>query len=252
EIDLRYADALTMADNVMTYRVVVKEVATKYGCYATFMPKPIFGQNGSGMHTHQSLFKGSKNVFFDAKDKYYLSGIAKSYIAGLLKHAPEITAVCNQWINSYKRLVPGYEAPVYIAWAMRNRSALVRVPLYKPGKEQATRIELRSPDPACNPYLAFSVMLAAGLEGIEKGYKLSEPVEKDIYHLSAEERKKLGIKALPGSLIEAIEITEKSEVVRKALGDHVFNNFITSKEIEWDNYRIRIHPYELEKYLPVL
>lgn len=252
EIDLRYADALTMADNVMTYRVVVKEVATKYGCYATFMPKPIFGQNGSGMHTHQSLFKGSRNVFFDAKDKYYLSGIAKSYIAGLLKHAPEITAVCNQWINSYKRLVPGYEAPVYIAWAMRNRSALVRVPLYKPGKEQATRIELRSPDPACNPYLAFSVMLAAGLEGIEKGYKLSEPVEKDIYHLSAEERKKLGIKALPGSLKEAIEITEKSEVVRKALGDHVFNNFITSKEIEWDNYRIRIHPYELEKYLPIL
>ena len=252
EIDLRYADALTMADNVMTYRVVVKEVATKYGCYATFMPKPIFGQNGSGMHTHQSLFKGDRNAFFDAKDKYFLSDIAKKYIAGLLKHAPEITMVCNQWINSYKRLVPGYEAPVYIAWARRNRSALVRVPLYKPGKEKATRIELRSPDPACNPYLAFSVMLAAGLEGIEKGYNLPEPVEKDIYHLSDEEKKKLGIKSLPGSLIEAVEITEKSEVLRKALGDHIFNNLITNKKVEWDNYRIRIHPYEIERYLPIL
>lgn len=252
EIDLRYADALAMADNVMTYRVVVKEVATKYGCYATFMPKPIFGQNGSGMHTHQSLFKGDRNAFFDAKDKYFLSDIAKKYIAGLLKHAPEITMVCNQWINSYKRLVPGYEAPVYIAWARRNRSALVRVPLYKPGKEKATRIELRSPDPACNPYLAFSVMLAAGLEGIEKGYNLPEPVEKDIYHLSDEERKKLGIKSLPGSLIEAVEITEKSELLRKALGDHIFNNLITNKKVEWDNYRIRIHPYEIERYLPIL
>ncbi|MBI4654293.1 MAG: type I glutamate--ammonia ligase [Nitrospirae bacterium] len=252
EIDLRYADALSMADNVMTYRVAVKEVATKYGCYATFMPKPIFGQNGSGMHTHQSLFKGNKNVFFDAKDKYYLSDTAKSYIAGLLKHAPEITAVANQWVNSYKRLVPGYEAPVYIAWARRNRSALVRVPLYKPGKEQATRIEFRSPDPACNPYLAFSVMLAAGLEGIEKSYKLSDPVEKDIYHLTEEERKDLGIKALPGSLIEAIEIAEKSEVVRKALGEHTFNNFITSKKVEWDDYRTRIHPYEIARYLPIL
>lgn len=252
EIDLRYADALAMADNVMTYRVVVKEVATKYGCYATFMPKPIFGQNGSGMHTHQSLFKGDRNAFFDAKDKYFLSDIAKKYIAGLLKHAPEITMVCNQWINSYKRLIPGYEAPVYIAWARRNRSALVRVPLYKPGKEKATRIELRSPDPACNPYLAFSVMLAAGLEGIEKGYNLPEPVEKDIYHLSDEEKKKLGIKSLPGSLIEAVEITEKSEVLRKALGDHIFNNLITNKKVEWDNYRIRIHPYEIERYLPIL
>ncbi len=252
EIDLRYADALSMADNVMTYRVVVKEVATKYGCYATFMPKPIFGQNGSGMHTHQSLFKGSKNAFFDAKDKYFLSDIAKNYIAGLLKHAPELTAVCNQWVNSYKRLVPGYEAPVYIAWARRNRSALVRVPLYKPGKEKATRIELRSPDPACNPYLAFSVMLAAGLEGIEKKYKLPEPVEKDIYHLSDEEKNKLGINSLPGSLIAAVEIAEKSEMLRRALGDHIFNNLITSKKLEWDNYRIRIHPYEIERYLPIL
>jgi len=252
EIDLKYADALTMADNVMTYRVVVKEVASKYGYYASFMPKPIFGKNGSGMHTHQSLFKGDKNAFFDAKDKFYLSDIAKKYIAGLLRHAPEITAVANQWVNSYKRLVPGYEAPVYIAWARRNRSALVRVPLYKPGKEKATRIELRSPDPACNPYLAFSVMLAAGLEGIEKNYELPEPVEKDIYHLSEEEKQELGIKSLPGSLIEAIEIVEKSEVVRKALGDHIFNNFIENKKIEWDDYRTKIHPYELERYLPIL
>ncbi|GAB4542688.1 MAG: type I glutamate--ammonia ligase [Thermodesulfovibrionia bacterium] len=252
EIDLRYADALTMADNVMTYRVVVKEVATKYGYYATFMPKPLYGQNGSGMHTHQSLFKGDKNAFFDPKDKYYLSNIAKRYIAGILKHAPEITAVCNQWVNSYKRLVPGYEAPVYISWARRNRSALVRVPLYKPGKEKATRIELRSPDPACNPYLAFSVMLTAGLEGIEKGYELPEPVEKDIFHLTDEEKIELGIKSLPGSLIEAIEIAENSEVVRRALGDHIFNNFIMSKKVEWDDYRTRIHPYEIEKYLPIL
>jgi len=252
EIDLRYAEALEMADNVMTYRIVVKEVATKYGFYATFMPKPIFGQNGSGMHTHQSLFKGNTNVFYDANDKYYLSDIAKKYIAGLLKHAPEITAFANQWVNSYKRLVPGYEAPVYIAWARRNRSALVRVPLYKPGKEKATRIELRSPDPACNPYLAFSVMLAAGLEGIEKGYELPEPVERDIFELSPEEKTVLGIGSLPGNLIQAIEKVEQSEVVRKALGDHIFNNFIMSKKIEWNDYRSRVHPFELEKYLPVL
>ncbi|HDO25254.1 MAG TPA: glutamine synthetase, partial [Nitrospirae bacterium] len=250
--DLRYADALTMADNVMTYRIVVKEVATKYGCYATFMPKPLFGQNGSGMHVHQSLFKGSKNVFFDPRDKNNLSKVAKGYIAGLLKHAPELTAICNQWVNSYKRLVPGYEAPVYVAWAMRNRSALVRVPMYKPGKEQATRIEFRSPDPSCNPYLAFSVMLAAGLEGIEKGYKLPEPIEKDIFRLDDKAKKKLGITSLPGSLAKAMEITEKSEVVSKALGDHIFNNFIASKKMEWDEYRIRIHPYELEKYLSIL
>ncbi len=252
EIDLRYTDALTMADNVMTYRIVVKEVATKCGYYATFMPKPLFGENGSGMHTHQSLFKGSKNVFHDADDKYYLSDTAKKYIAGLLKHAPEITAVANQWVNSYKRLVSGYEAPVYISWAMRNRSALVRVPMYKPGKEKATRVEFRSPDPACNPYLAFSVMLAAGLDGIEKGYELPEPIEKDIFNLNEEEKKELGIISLPGSLIEAVEIAEKSEIVRKALGDHIFNNFITSKKVEWDNYRTQVHPYELEKYLSIL
>jgi glutamine synthetase len=252
EIDLRYSDALTMADDVMTYRIVVKEIASKYGCYATFMPKPLLGQNGSGMHTHQSLFKGKKNVFYDSKDKYHLSKEAKGYIAGLLKHAPEITAICNQWVNSYKRLVPGYEAPVNIAWARRNRSALVRVPMYKPGKEQATRIELRSPDPSCNPYLAFAVMLAAGLDGIEKGYKLSDPIEQDIFNMSEKEKKKAGIGTLPGSLAQAIEITEKSEVVRKALGDHVFNNFIDSKKIEWDGYRTHVHPYELDKYLSIL
>ncbi len=252
EIDLRYADALSMADNVMTYRIVVKEVARKYGCHATFMPKPIFGQNGNGMHTHQSLFKGKKNIFYDADDEFYLSDVAKKYIAGLMKHAPEITAITNQWVNSYKRLVPGYEAPVYISWARRNRSALVRVPLYKPGKEQATRIEFRSPDPACNPYLAFSVMLAAGLEGIEKEYELPEPVEKDIYRLSEREKMELGITTLPGTLAKAIEFVEDSELVRNALGDHIFNNYITSKKLEWDEYRIKVHPYELERYLSIL
>lgn len=252
EIDLRYAEALKMADNVMTYRIVVKEVATKYGCYATFMPKPIAGQNGNGMHVHQSLFKGNANAFYDANDKYYLSDVAKKYIAGLLRHAPEITAFANQWVNSYKRLIPGYEAPVYIAWAMRNRSALVRVPLYKPGKETATRIEFRSPDPACNPYLAFAVMLAAGLEGIENNYELPEPIEKDIFELSPEEKEELGIESLPGNLMQAIEKVEQSDLVRKALGDHIVNAFITSKKIEWNDYRIQVHPYELEKYLPIL
>jgi len=252
EIDLRFEDALTMADHVMTYRIVVKEIANQYGVYATFMPKPIFGVNGSGMHTHQSLFKGDRNAFFDAGDQYHLSEIAKGYIAGILNHSREITAITNQWVNSYKRLVPGYEAPVYLAWARRNRSTLVRVPMYKPGKEKATRIEYRSPDPACNPYLAFSVMLAAGLKGIEEKYELPDAIEKDVYHLSVDERKELGIESLPGSLIEAIELTEKSVLVRDALGEHVFNNFILSKKVEWDDYRMKIHPYEIDKFLPVL
>lgn len=252
EIDLRYAEALEMADIVMTYRVVVKEIAKKHGVYATFMPKPLFGENGSGMHTHQSLFKGDKNAFFNAKDPYYLSDVAKSYIAGILTHIKEITLVLNQWVNSYKRLVPGYEAPVYICWARRNRSALIRVPLYKPGKEKATRIELRSPDPACNPYLAFACMLNAGLTGVEKKYKLPDPVEKDVYHLDPEERKALGIDSLPGSLIEAIEYAEKSELLKETLGEHIFTNLIESKKKEWDDYRIRIFPYELERYLPIL
>jgi glutamine synthetase len=252
EIDLRYTDALTMADNVMTHRITVKEIAHRYGFYATFMPKPIFGINGSGMHTHQSLFKGDRNAFFDTDDEYKLSETGKRYIAGLLKHASEITAVTSQWVNSYKRLVPGYEAPVYITWARRNRSTLVRVPMYKPGKEKATRAEYRSPDPACNPYLCFSVMLAAGLEGIEKKYELPPPVEKDVYHLSPEEKEKLGIKSLPGSLIEALDLTKKSELVRKTLGEHIFNEFVKSKEVEWDRYRVVVHPWEIQEYLPIL
>jgi glutamine synthetase len=252
EIDLRYADALTMADIVMTHRIIVKEIAKQYGVYATFMPKPIYGQNGSGMHTHQSLFKGTQNAFFDPKDQYFLSGLAKKYIAGLLIHVKEITLILNQWVNSYKRLVPGYEAPVYICWARRNRSTLVRVPLYKPGKEKATRIELRSPDPSCNPYLAFACMLNAGLKGVEKGYKLPDPMEMDVYHLSEDERMKYNIDTLPGSLNRAIEEAENSELLRETLGDHIFEQFITSKKVEWDDYRIRIHPYELDRYLPIL
>ncbi|NAS89217.1 glutamine synthetase [ANME-1 cluster archaeon AG-394-G21] len=252
EIDLRYRDALTMADQVMTYRIVVKEIAQRYGVYATFMPKPIFGVNGSGMHVHQSLFKGDRNAFFDPNDEYHLSEEGKGYIAGLLKHAPEITSVANQWVNSYKRLVPGYEAPVYLSWARRNRSTLVRVPMYKPGKENATRVEFRSADPACNPYLTFSVMLAAGLAGIKNKYELRAPTEKDVYLLNAEEKAKEGITSLPGSLIEAIALTEESELVREALGDHVFNNFITSKKVEWDNYRVNVTEWELKAYLGVL
>jgi len=252
EIDLRYAEALKMADSAMTYRLTVKEIAMKHGVYASFMPKPLFAQNGSGMHTHQSLFEGSKNAFFEAGDTYHLSKIGKAYIAGLLTHAREICLVVAQWVNSYKRLVPGYEAPVYVSWARRNRSALVRVPMYKVGKEKATRAEFRCPDPACNPYLAFSVMLAAGLKGIREGYELPEPVEEDIFHMPEAEREKRGIISLPGSLGEAIAETEKSDLVREALGDHIFEKFIENKKIEWDNYRVHVSQFELENYLPVL
>jgi glutamine synthetase len=252
EIDMQYTDALSMADNVMTYRLVVKEIALKYGVYATFMPKPVFGINGSGMHVHQSLFKGDTNAFFDPHGKYYLSKVGLSFVAGLLKYAPEITAITSQWVNSYKRLVPGYEAPVYISWAQRNRSDLIRLPVYKVGKEKETRFELRSPDPACNPYLCFSVMLAAGLAGIEEGLEPPAPVEENVYHMTDEERKKRGIGQLPGSLLEAIQLTEKSELVRKALGDHVFNAFINNKKTEWNRYRIHVTDYELNRYLPIL
>jgi glutamine synthetase len=252
EIDMRYTDALTMADTVMTYRLVVKQIALKHDVYATFMPKPVFGINGSGMHVHQSLFKEGQNAFFDASDPYHLSKTAKYFIAGLLKHAPEITSVTSQWVNSYKRLVPGYEAPVYLSWARRNRSDLIRIPEYQPGKEKSTRIEFRSPDPACNPYLTFSVMLAAGLEGIEKEYEVPEPVEENVYEMTDEERQRRGIDTLPGNLWEAILLTEKSEVVRKALGEHVFDAFIKNKKIEWDLYRTQVTDYELKKYLPVL
>jgi glutamine synthetase len=252
EIDMRYTDALTMADNVMTYRLVVKQIALQHGVYATFMPKPVFGINGSGMHVHQSLFKNNQNAFFNANDEYYLSKTAKCYIAGLLKHAPEITSVTSQWVNSYKRLVPGYEAPVYLSWARRNRADLIRVPEYQPGKEKATRIEFRSPDPACNPYLAFSVMLAAGLEGIEKEYEVPDPIEENVYEMTDEERQERGIGTLPASLWEAIQLTEKSDLVRKALGEHVFEAFIKNKKIEWDQHRIQVTEYELKKYLPIL
>ena len=252
EIDLRYAEALEMADYAMTYRLTVKEIAMAHDVYATFMPKPIFGENGSGMHTHMSLFEGDKNAFFDPNDPYHLSGLARSYIAGVLKHAREICSVIAQWVNSYKRLVPGYEAPVYVSWARRNRSALVRVPMYKPGNEKATRMEVRCPDPACNPYLAFAVMLAAGLKGIEEGYELSDPVESDIFEMTPEEREDSGITSLPGNLGEAIAETENSELVREALGDHVFEKFIANKKIEWDAYRTHVSQYELEKYLSIL
>jgi glutamine synthetase len=252
EIDLRYTDALTMADNVMTYRLVVKEVAMHHGLYATFMPKPIFGQNGSGMHTHQSLFKGSKNAFFDAKDKYHLSSIGKAYIAGLLKHAPDITLITNQWVNSYKRLIPGYEAPIYVSWALRNRSDLVRIPAYRSGSEESMRVEYRSPDPACNPYLAFALMLAAGLDGIEKGYPLPNPVERNVFEMTDEERIKDGITTLPENLHDAILLTEHSELVRETLGDHVFAKLIQNKKAEWGKFKAQVTPFELEQYLPVL
>jgi len=252
EIDLRYDEALRMADKTQTYRITVKEIARQNGVYATFMPKPLFGQNGSGMHTHQSLFRGDKNAFFDPNDRYCLSQEAKYYIAGIMRHAREIVAITSQWVNSYKRLVPGYEAPVYVSWARRNRSTMIRVPMYKPGKEKATRIEFRAPDPACNPYLAFAVMLAAGLEGIDKKYDLPEPVEEDIFHMSEAERIERGIAALPGSLYEAINELEKSDLVRRTLGDHIFNKFLQNKKIEWDTYRIQVTNYEIERYLPLI
>lgn len=252
EIDLRYDEGLRMADKTMTYRILVKEIATQHGVYATFMPKPIFGQNGSGMHVHQSLFEGEKNAFYDPKDKYNLSEVAKHYIAGLLHYAPAITSLTNQWVNSYKRLVPGYEAPVYVSWARRNRSAMIRVPMYKPGKEKATRIEFRSPDPACNPYLAFSAMLGAGMEGIKKKMELPDPIEDDIFEMNPAERRAHGITDLPGSLYEAILETEQSSLVREILGEHIFRKFIENKKIEWDNYRTHVSQYEIDRYLAKL
>ncbi len=252
EIDLRYDEALKMADITMTYRLIVKEIARQNGVYATFMPKPMFGENGSGMHVHQSLFKGKRNAFYDPDEEFNLSDIARKYIAGLLRHAPEITAVTNQWVNSYKRLVPGYEAPVYVSWARRNRSAMIRVPMYKPGKEAATRIEFRSPDPSCNPYLAFAMMLGAGLEGIENNYELPDPIEEDIFEMNPAQRAEHGITDLPGNLYAAIIEAENSPLVKKVLGDHVFNKFIENKKIEWDQYRTHVSQFEIERYLPRL
>jgi glutamine synthetase len=252
EIDMRFAPALDMADHTITYRLIVKEIAKKAGFHATFMPKPIFGENGSGMHTHQSLFSDGRNAFFDGEDKWHLSEAGKAFIAGQLRHAREISAVFAQWVNSYKRLVPGYEAPVYTAWSQRNRSALIRIPVYKPGSEQATRAEIRCPDPACNPYLTFATLLHAGLEGIERGYELPEPMETNLYHLTAEQREERGITALPETLGEAIDELAHSELARKALGRHIFDRYVELKRKEWDEYRVQLTEWELERYLPVL
>ncbi len=252
EIDMRFAPALEMADHTLTYRLIVKEIAAKNGVYATFMPKPIFGENGSGMHTHQSLFTDGRNAFFDGDDRWNLSPAGKAFIAGQLRHAREICAVFAQWVNSYKRLVPGYEAPVYVAWSQRNRSALVRIPLYKPGSEQATRAEIRCPDPSCNPYLTFAALLHAGLEGIEQGYELPEPMETNLYHLTAEQREQRGIVSLPETLGEAIGELAHSQLARKALGPHIFDRYVELKRKEWDEYRVQLSEWELERYLSVL
>jgi glutamine synthetase len=252
EIDIRFTNALDMADYMLTYRLVVKEVAKQHGYHATFMPKPLFGENGSGMHTHQSLFTGGRNQFFDADDMWHLSATGKAFIAGQLRHAREMAAVFAQWVNSYKRLVPGYEAPVYVAWSQRNRSALIRIPLYKPGSEQATRAEIRCPDPACNPYLLFAILLHAGLDGIEQGYDLPDPMETNLYHLTAEERREQGVTSLPETLGEAIDVFSQSELARKALGDHIFERYVELKRKEWDEYRVQLTEWEMKKYLAVL
>jgi glutamine synthetase len=252
EIDIRFTNALDMADYMLTYRLVVKEVAKQHGYHATFMPKPLFGENGSGMHTHQSLFKDGRNQFFDEDDQWHLSEVAKAFIAGQLRHARELSAVFAQWVNSYKRLVPGFEAPVYVAWSRRNRSALIRIPLYKPGSEQATRAELRCPDPACNPYLTFACLLHAGLEGIEQGYELPEPMETNLYHLTAEQRRERGIVSLPETLGEAIDVFSQSDLMRKYLCPHIFDRYIELKRKEWDEYRVQLTDWEMNKYLAVL
>jgi len=252
EIDPHYDEALIMADRVMISRLIVKEVAAHNGLHATFMPKPLHGENGSGMHVHQSLFRGEQNAFFSEDDPDHLSELAKGFIAGQLKHMREICPILNQWVNSFKRLVPGYEAPVYVSWAHRNRTALIRVPLYIKGKESSVRAEVRNPDPACNPYLAFAVMLAAGLEGIEQQYELPPSVEPNIYKMNADEREAIGLMSLPNNLYEAVQETQESELVRRTLGDHVFERFITNKLNEWYEYREQVTQFELERYLPVL
>ena len=252
EIDLQYTDALAMADSVMTAKLVIKELAQSRGAYASFMPKPMPGVNGSGMHIHQSLFRGETNAFYEEDDEHYLSEVAKKFIAGLVRHAPEITLVTNQWINSYKRLVPGYEAPVYVSWSHINRSDLVRVPAFKPGYQSSVRIEYRAPDPACNPYLAFSAMLAAGIKGIQEDYPVQPPVVGNVFQMTEERRQSLGIKTLPTSLGEAIALAEDSEVLNQALGDHIHTSFIQNKKIEWEDYRGTVTDYEISRYLPIL
>ncbi len=252
EIDLRYGDALAMADNAMTYRLVVKEVALRHGVYATFMPKPLPDTNGSGMHTHLSLFQGAENVFHDSAKPDGLSAECLAFIAGLLRHTPEITLVLNQWVNSYKRLVPGFEAPVYLSWAHKNRSDLIRIPTNRKGRPSDTRVELRSPDPACNPYLAFACMLAAGIEGIERGYPPLPPVEENVFELSPAERERRGIGRLPGDLNEAIKLAEGSALLRRVFGDTLFEKFLQNKKLEWERYRSHVTDYELASYLPIL
>jgi glutamine synthetase len=252
EIDLRYSDALSMADNVMTFRLVVREIALESGAYASFMPKPLQGVQGSGMHTHISLFEGDSNAFHDPGDPEGLSKVARGFIAGLLTHAAEITAVTNQVVNSYKRLIVGYEAPSYITWARNNRSALVRIPMTKPGKQSSTRIEYRAPDPACNPYLSFSVLLAAGLKGIEEGYELAPQASVNVYAMTPEERAAEGIRPLPQSLSEALDVMEGSELVAETLGEHIFEWFLRNKRAEWFDYKSHVTQFELDRYLPTL
>jgi glutamine synthetase len=252
EIDLRHTDGLTMADTVMTTRLIIKEIAQEAGVYATFMPKPLVGVQGSGMHTHFSLFEGDVNAFHDPGDEHGLSKVAKGFIAGLLRHAPEITAVTNQWVNSYKRLVPGYEAPVYVSWARNNASVIVNVPQSKRDRAESTRIEYRAPDPACNPYLAFACVLSAGLKGIEEGYELPDEVLGNLHASSPEELTALGISSLPGNLHDAVDLMETSELVRDALGEHVFEFFIRNKRNEWAEYKTQVSQFELDRYLPRL
>jgi glutamine synthetase len=252
EIDLRYADALSTADNIMTFRTVVREVALSQGIWATFMPKPFTTHPGSGMHTHVSLFEGDTNAFFEAGAEYQLSKTGRQFIAGVLKHAAEIAVVTNQWVNSYKRLMWGGEAPSYICWGHNNRSAMVRVPMYKPNKGQSTRMELRTIDSACNPYLAFSVLLAAGMRGIEEGYELPREAEDDVWSLTERERKSLGIDPLPKSLYDAIAVAENSELLAETLGEHVFDFFLRNKRAEWEEYRVQVSAFERDRMLPLL
>ena len=252
EIDLRYADALTTADNLMTFRLVVQEVALEQGLFASFMPKPFRDHPGNGLHTHLSLFEGDRNAFFEPGAEYQLSKVARSFIAGLLVHSPEITAVPNQWVNSYKRIAGGAEAPAWICWGHNNRSALIRVPMYKPSKGNSTRIEYRAMDSATNPYLAFAVLLAAGMKGIEESYELPPGSEDDVWALTASERRALGMEPLPASLDQAIALAERSELVAETLGEHVFDFFLRNKRADWEDYRRQVTPWELERYLPSL
>lgn len=252
EIDLRHTDALTMADSVITYRLVVKEIASRNGVLASFMPRPLNDRHGSGMHTHLSLFRGEVNAFFDSDDDLHLSRVGKSFLAGILRHAAEITAITNQWTNSYKRLVPGFEAPVHAAWTQNAWSDLIRVPAYRPGRDESVRIEYRAPDSACNPYLAFSVILAAGLKGIDNDYPLPEPIAGNIYDMSDTQLAKYGASRLPGNLAEAISLAEESDVVQRALGKPMFESFIRNKRIEWQRYEQHVTDFDIDEYLDVV